>query len=174
MFLINLLWPLCSCSVIGGEGVSRQGPDKPRWLSHPAVSGIRFHATLLPLVQGGWAAHLEQCWATQTRSMPQSWYWDIYESTTFLTCGCNGRNNYSGVCQRYAGAELYFSNVQPSDAGVYICTCRDQRSTNRSHAEIVVTSVYESCCHEMLSVRYNMHWSAVITGGVIHTVILQA
>lgn len=45
----------------------------------------------------------------------------------------------SSVC---AGAELYFPNVQPSDAGVYVCTCRDQRSTNRSRAEIVVTSVY--------------------------------
>ncbi|XP_049611156.2 basement membrane-specific heparan sulfate proteoglycan core protein isoform X2 [Syngnathus scovelli] len=39
------------------------------------------------------------------------------------------------------GAELYFSNVQPSDAGVYICTCRDQRITNRSRAEIIVTGV---------------------------------
>ncbi|XP_055079317.1 basement membrane-specific heparan sulfate proteoglycan core protein isoform X9 [Periophthalmus magnuspinnatus] len=38
------------------------------------------------------------------------------------------------------GAELYFPNVSPSDAGVYICTCKDQRSTNRSHAEIIVTS----------------------------------
>lgn len=50
----------------------------------------------------------------------------------YKTCG-------SSVC---AGAELYFPNVQPRDAGVYICTCRDQRSTNRSRAEIVVTSVF--------------------------------
>ncbi|KAM7405194.1 hypothetical protein PAMP_012475 [Pampus punctatissimus] len=41
--------------------------------------------------------------------------------------------------RRRQGAELYFPNVQPSDAGVYVCTCRDQHSTNRSHAEIVVT-----------------------------------
>ena len=47
----------------------------------------------------------------------------------------------SSLC---AGAELYFPSVQPSDAGVYVCTCRDQRSTNRSRAEIVVTSVYGS------------------------------
>lgn len=46
-----------------------------------------------------------------------------------------------------AGAELYFTSVQPKDAGVYICTCQDQRSTNRSHAEIVVTSVYGYHCH---------------------------
>lgn len=41
-----------------------------------------------------------------------------------------------------AGAELYFPSVQPNDAGVYVCTCRDQRGTNRSRAEIVVTSAY--------------------------------
>lgn len=42
----------------------------------------------------------------------------------------------------HAGAELYIPNVQQSDAGVYVCTCRDQRSSNRSRAEIVVTSAY--------------------------------
>ncbi|KAG7477685.1 hypothetical protein MATL_G00072180 [Megalops atlanticus] len=36
--------------------------------------------------------------------------------------------------------ELYFASVQPIDAGVYICTCQDQRHTNRSRAEIVVTT----------------------------------
>lgn len=36
------------------------------------------------------------------------------------------------------GAELYFSSVQPIDAGIYICTCQDQRGSNRSHAEIIV------------------------------------
>uniref|UniRef100_A0A3Q2Z5D6 Heparan sulfate proteoglycan 2 n=1 Tax=Hippocampus comes TaxID=109280 RepID=A0A3Q2Z5D6_HIPCM len=51
----------------------------------------------------------------------------------------DGRPISSSAERRRQGAELYFSNVQPSDAGVYICTCRDQRSTNRSHAEIVVT-----------------------------------
>lgn len=41
-----------------------------------------------------------------------------------------------------AGAELYFPTVQPSDAGVYVCACRDKYNTNRSRAEIVVTSAY--------------------------------
>ncbi|XP_077403679.1 basement membrane-specific heparan sulfate proteoglycan core protein isoform X10 [Vanacampus margaritifer] len=53
----------------------------------------------------------------------------------------DGRPISGSADQRRQGAELYFSNVQQSDAGVYICTCRDQRSTNRSRAEIVVTSV---------------------------------
>lgn len=48
-----------------------------------------------------------------------------------------------------SGAELYFQKVQPSDAGVYVCTCRDQRSSNRSRAEIVVTSEFQS--HRRLS-----------------------
>ncbi|KAM9751596.1 basement membrane-specific heparan sulfate proteoglycan core protein isoform 3-T3 [Menidia menidia] len=50
----------------------------------------------------------------------------------------DGRPISSGAERRKQGAELYFSSVQPGDAGVYICTCRDQRSTNRSGAEIVV------------------------------------
>ncbi|XP_061591358.1 basement membrane-specific heparan sulfate proteoglycan core protein isoform X3 [Cololabis saira] len=41
--------------------------------------------------------------------------------------------------RRRQGAELHFPSIQPSDAGVYICTCRDQRSSNRSRAEIVVS-----------------------------------
>ncbi|XP_029013106.1 basement membrane-specific heparan sulfate proteoglycan core protein isoform X4 [Betta splendens] len=45
----------------------------------------------------------------------------------------------SSAERRNQGAELYFPGVQLSDAGVYICTCRDQHSSNRSHAEIVVT-----------------------------------
>ncbi|XP_061544566.1 basement membrane-specific heparan sulfate proteoglycan core protein isoform X9 [Phycodurus eques] len=53
----------------------------------------------------------------------------------------DGRPISNSADRRRQGAELYFSNVQPSDAGVYICTCRDQRSTNRSRAEIVVTSI---------------------------------
>ncbi|XP_041859531.1 basement membrane-specific heparan sulfate proteoglycan core protein isoform X3 [Melanotaenia boesemani] len=50
----------------------------------------------------------------------------------------DGRPISTSAERRYEGAELHFPSVQPSDAGVYICTCRDQRSTNRSHAEIVV------------------------------------
>ncbi|XP_075954009.1 basement membrane-specific heparan sulfate proteoglycan core protein [Anarhichas minor] len=64
-------------------------------------------------------------------SPPHYFYWSRED----------GRSISSSVDRRRQGAELYFTNVQPSDAGVYICTCRDQRSTNRSHAEIVVTSV---------------------------------
>lgn len=45
----------------------------------------------------------------------------------------------SNTAERHnQGQALHFPSVRPSDAGVYICTCRDQRSTNRSKAEIVV------------------------------------
>ncbi|XP_061698268.1 basement membrane-specific heparan sulfate proteoglycan core protein isoform X3 [Syngnathoides biaculeatus] len=64
-------------------------------------------------------------------SSPHYFYWSRED----------GRPISSSADRRRQGAELYFSNVQPSDAGVYICTCRDQRSTNRSRAEIVVTSI---------------------------------
>ncbi|CAL8325836.1 unnamed protein product [Merluccius merluccius] len=53
----------------------------------------------------------------------------------------DGRPISGSVDRRRNGEELHFNSVQPSDAGVYVCTCRDQRSTNRSRAEIVVTAV---------------------------------
>ncbi|KAM6977222.1 basement membrane-specific heparan sulfate proteoglycan core protein [Aplochiton taeniatus] len=46
----------------------------------------------------------------------------------------------SNAEKRRQGEELHFTSVQRSDAGVYICTCSDKRSTNRSRAEIVVTT----------------------------------
>ncbi|KAI3356952.1 hypothetical protein L3Q82_003588 [Scortum barcoo] len=64
-------------------------------------------------------------------SPPHYFYWSRED----------GRAISSGAERRRQGAELYFSSVQPGDAGIYVCTCRDQRSTNRSRAEIVVTSV---------------------------------
>ncbi|XP_064160473.1 basement membrane-specific heparan sulfate proteoglycan core protein-like isoform X1 [Anguilla rostrata] len=54
----------------------------------------------------------------------------------------DGRPLSSSVERRSSqqSEELYFSSVQPSDAGVYICTCRDQNGTNKSRAQIVVTT----------------------------------
>uniref|UniRef100_A0A3B4XVX7 Heparan sulfate proteoglycan 2 n=1 Tax=Seriola lalandi dorsalis TaxID=1841481 RepID=A0A3B4XVX7_SERLL len=63
-------------------------------------------------------------------SPPHYFYWSRED----------GRPISGSADRRRQGAELYFPNVQQSDAGVYVCTCRDQRSTNRSRAEIVVTS----------------------------------
>ncbi|XP_051735859.1 basement membrane-specific heparan sulfate proteoglycan core protein isoform X14 [Ctenopharyngodon idella] len=53
----------------------------------------------------------------------------------------DGRPISSTAERRRQGEELHFPSVHPSDAGVYICTCRDQRSSNKSKAEIVVTTL---------------------------------
>uniref|UniRef100_A0A3Q2D071 Heparan sulfate proteoglycan 2 n=1 Tax=Cyprinodon variegatus TaxID=28743 RepID=A0A3Q2D071_CYPVA len=47
----------------------------------------------------------------------------------------DGRPISSGT-ERREQAELYFPSIQLSDAGIYVCTCRDLRSSN--HAEIIV------------------------------------
>ncbi|XP_060115564.1 basement membrane-specific heparan sulfate proteoglycan core protein [Heteronotia binoei] len=46
----------------------------------------------------------------------------------------------SGTAQRRRqGEELYFPSIQPSEAGVYICTCRNPQYSNVSRAEVIVT-----------------------------------
>ncbi|XP_026092563.1 basement membrane-specific heparan sulfate proteoglycan core protein-like isoform X5 [Carassius auratus] len=53
----------------------------------------------------------------------------------------DGRPISSTAERRRQGAELHFPSVLHSDAGIYVCTCQDQRSSNRSKAEIVVTTL---------------------------------
>ncbi|XP_055787283.1 basement membrane-specific heparan sulfate proteoglycan core protein-like isoform X3 [Salvelinus fontinalis] len=53
----------------------------------------------------------------------------------------DGRPVTNSAVRQRQGEELHIPSVQPSDTGVYVCTCRDQRNTNRSRAEIVVTTV---------------------------------
>ncbi|KAG7472084.1 hypothetical protein MATL_G00104850 [Megalops atlanticus] len=66
-----------------------------------------------------------------TGSPPHYFYWSRE----------SGQPLSSNAERRRQGEELHFSSIQPSDAGVYICTCRDLRSTNRSRAEIIITAV---------------------------------
>ncbi|XP_042333788.1 LOW QUALITY PROTEIN: basement membrane-specific heparan sulfate proteoglycan core protein [Sceloporus undulatus] len=51
----------------------------------------------------------------------------------------DGRPVPSTAQRRQQGVELYFPSIQPSEAGVYVCTCRNPLYTNTSRAEVVVT-----------------------------------
>ncbi|CAB1330005.1 unnamed protein product [Coregonus sp. 'balchen'] len=66
-----------------------------------------------------------------TGSPPHYYYWSRED----------GRPITNSADRRRQGEELHIPSVQPSDAGIYVCTCRDQRNTNRSRAEIVVRTV---------------------------------
>uniref|UniRef100_A0A674DCA7 Heparan sulfate proteoglycan 2 n=1 Tax=Salmo trutta TaxID=8032 RepID=A0A674DCA7_SALTR len=66
-----------------------------------------------------------------TGSPPHYYYWSRED----------GRPVTNSADRRGQGEELHIPSVQPSDAGIYVCTCRDQRNTNRSRAEIIVTTV---------------------------------
>lgn len=61
-------------------------------------------------------------------SPPHYFYWSRED----------GRPLPSGAQQRHQGSELHFPSVQPSDAGVYICTCRNLIHTSNSRAELLV------------------------------------
>ncbi|KAM6434636.1 basement membrane-specific heparan sulfate proteoglycan core protein isoform 6-T6 [Liasis olivaceus] len=51
----------------------------------------------------------------------------------------DGRPVPSTAQRRQQGSELHFTSVQPSEAGVYICTCRNPQFSNSSRAEVIVT-----------------------------------
>ncbi|XP_066547238.1 basement membrane-specific heparan sulfate proteoglycan core protein isoform X4 [Amia ocellicauda] len=66
-----------------------------------------------------------------TGSPPHRFYWTRED----------GRPVPSHAETRRQGEELFFSSIQTTDAGIYICTCQDLRYSNRSRAEIVVAAV---------------------------------
>ncbi|KAG6922099.1 heparan sulfate proteoglycan 2, partial [Chelydra serpentina] len=45
----------------------------------------------------------------------------------------------SAAQSRRQGEELHFPSIHPSEAGVYVCTCRGLQHSNASRAEIIVT-----------------------------------
>uniref|UniRef100_A0A4W3GQQ4 Heparan sulfate proteoglycan 2 n=1 Tax=Callorhinchus milii TaxID=7868 RepID=A0A4W3GQQ4_CALMI len=51
----------------------------------------------------------------------------------------DGRPLSRRVIQRNRGEELFIQEIEPSDAGVYLCVCRNAQSTNTSRAEVVVS-----------------------------------
>ncbi|XP_017695325.1 PREDICTED: basement membrane-specific heparan sulfate proteoglycan core protein, partial [Lepidothrix coronata] len=51
----------------------------------------------------------------------------------------DGRALPEGAQSRRQGEELHFPSIQPSEAGVYVCSCRNLRHSNTSRAEVIVT-----------------------------------
>ncbi|KAK4809745.1 hypothetical protein QYF61_007113 [Mycteria americana] len=51
----------------------------------------------------------------------------------------DGRPLPEGAQSRRQGEELHFASIQPSEAGVYVCSCRNLRHSNASRAEVIVT-----------------------------------
>ncbi|XP_028309184.1 basement membrane-specific heparan sulfate proteoglycan core protein isoform X2 [Gouania willdenowi] len=103
-----------------------QSREKCRPRDVAASLVVRVYPERVQVTQGGSVTLRCQV----TGSPPHYFYWSRED----------GRPVSSRADRRKQGAELYFSSVQQSDAGGYICTCRDQRSSNTSRAEIVVTT----------------------------------
>ncbi|NXD29929.1 PGBM protein, partial [Spelaeornis formosus] len=51
----------------------------------------------------------------------------------------DGRPLPESAQSRRQGEELHFPSIQPSEAGVYVCSCRNLRYSNASRAEVIVT-----------------------------------
>ncbi|XP_059722449.1 basement membrane-specific heparan sulfate proteoglycan core protein isoform X3 [Haemorhous mexicanus] len=51
----------------------------------------------------------------------------------------DGRPLPEGAQIRQQGEELHFPSIQPSEAGVYVCSCRNLRHSNASRSEVIVT-----------------------------------
>ncbi|XP_040389437.1 basement membrane-specific heparan sulfate proteoglycan core protein isoform X14 [Cygnus olor] len=51
----------------------------------------------------------------------------------------DGRPLPSSAQSQRQGEELHFASIQPTEAGVYVCSCRNLQHSNASRAEVIVT-----------------------------------
>uniref|UniRef100_A0A8C0JBH2 Heparan sulfate proteoglycan 2 n=1 Tax=Chelonoidis abingdonii TaxID=106734 RepID=A0A8C0JBH2_CHEAB len=109
----------------------------PGYVGNPSVRGqkcvpvgkspfmVRVHPPKTTVSQGG-----EVTLRCQASGSPPYYYsWSRED----------GRPVPSTAQSRRQGEELHFPSIQPSEAGVYICTCRSLQHSNASRAEVIVT-----------------------------------
>ncbi|XP_063173518.1 basement membrane-specific heparan sulfate proteoglycan core protein isoform X2 [Candoia aspera] len=105
-------------NIRGQKCVPLGPPDQPRLV-------IQVHPTRTAVSQGSEVTL--HCHVSG--EPPHYFYWSRED----------GRQVPGTAQRRQQGSELHFASIQPSDAGVYICTCRNPRFSNSSRAEVVVT-----------------------------------
>uniref|UniRef100_A0A452GNG7 Uncharacterized protein n=1 Tax=Gopherus agassizii TaxID=38772 RepID=A0A452GNG7_9SAUR len=109
----------------------------PGYVGNPSVRGqkcvpvgkspfmVRVHPPKTTVSQGG-----EVTLRCQASGSPPYYYsWSRED----------GRPVPSTAQSRRQGNELHFPSIQPSEAGVYVCTCRSLQHSNSSRAEVIVT-----------------------------------
>ncbi|CAM4577609.1 unnamed protein product [Lepidochelys kempii] len=109
----------------------------PGYVGNPSVRGqkcvpvdrapfvVRVHPSKTTVSQGG-----EVTLRCQASGSPPYYYsWSRED----------GRPVPSTAQSRRQGEELHFPSIRPSEAGVYVCTCRSLEHSNASRAEIIVT-----------------------------------
>ncbi|XP_042746630.1 basement membrane-specific heparan sulfate proteoglycan core protein isoform X4 [Lagopus leucura] len=94
-------------------------------LGSPSLLAVRVHPPRTAVPQG--SAVTLRCQASG--EPPLYYHWSRED----------GRPLPSSAQSREQGEELHFANIQPSEAGVYVCSCRNLQHSNSSRAEVIVT-----------------------------------